>query len=353
MIFSDSFYQIHSGEIFVASKCMSHEHALANFLHSVLDQQGYVCQTDSRRIWKKNSQQIVLVLADDFGVVRNNFDLDPAHWFDNNTTVITDNYMPHATKYRICKLPDSYYGVFSYSPSNQNFDPRYRFNLCINRMDHQRIVILLQALNQCEDMLSQDLVNFNAWDPSNPCDTSADLQTNFEKYFEQLDPELQELYRSLTGIKSNLPLRNHNISVEQAHVSAYVNLVVETYAGNASIAFSEKIFRALVTPAPWTVFSAQGAVGYLKDLGFDVLEDLVDHSYDTVLQEWPHGVNKIKSWLESSLNTYDLLKNMPVKELQTRCQQAAKHNQHLLIKFRSQWPADFAQWLNSTIKFLQ
>jgi hypothetical protein len=353
MIFSDSFYQIHSGEIFVASKCMSHEHALANFLHSVLDQQGYICQTDSKRIWKKHTHQVIVVLTDDFGVVRDNFELVPADWFDSNTTVITDNYMPHQTNYQICKLPNSYYGVFDYSPANQNFDPQHRFNLCINRMDHQRIVILLEALTQCKDMMSQDLVNFNGRNPSNSNETSKELQLNFEKYFDQLDPTLQQLYFSLIEIKNNLPLRNHSISIEQAHVSAYVNLVVETYAGNASIAFSEKIFRALVTPAPWTVFSAQGAVGYLKNLGFDVLDDLVDHSYDTVVQEWPHGVNKIKCWVESSLNTYNLLKNIPLDQLQARCLQAAAHNQNLLTIFRAQWPVDFADWLKSTIKFLQ
>jgi hypothetical protein len=353
MIFSDPFYSIHTGEVFVKSLCMQHEHAVANFLHSLLYQQGYHPQDSSKRIWNNGNRDVVVVLADDFGVCRKQFDLPPLSWFSDQTVIITDNHMPHETQYKICQLPVSYFGVFSYQPDNQNFDPKHRFNLCINRMDHQRIVLFLESLKQLDLDASTDLVNFNAWDPYGINNTGQDLINNFSKYFEQLDPSLKQRYQDVLHIQNQLPIRSHEISIEQAHVSAYVNLVIETYAGDASVALSEKIFRALLTPAPWTVFSAQHAVSYLKSLGFDVLDDIVDHGYDSAAHAHPCGIEKIKIYLQHSFTTYQQVQAMPLPELKNRCLQAAHNNQQLLAQFRNQWPVDFAHWIQDSIRFLQ
>lgn len=353
MIFSDPFYSIHTGEVFAKSLCMQHEHAVANFLHSLLNQQGYQVQDPSKRIWSKGNRDVIVVLADDFGVCRKQFDQPPLSWFSDQTVIVTDNHMPHETQYKVCQLPVSYFGAFAYQPDNQNFDPNYRFNLCINRMDHQRLVLFLESLKQIQLDSTMDLINFNAWDPYGVNDSVTDLINNFSKYFEQLDPSLKQRYQDVLHIKNQLPIRSHDMSIEQAHVSAYVNLVIETYAGNASMAFSEKIFRALVTPAPWTVFSAQHAVSYLKGLGFDVLDDIVDHGYDSAVHTHPCGIEKIKTYLHHSFNTYQSVQSIPLAELKNRCLQAASTNQQLLAQFKNQWPVDFAKWLQDSIRFLQ
>jgi hypothetical protein len=296
---------------------------------------------------------VIVVLADDFGVCRKQFNQPPLSWFSDQTVIITDNHMPHKTQYKVCQLPVSYFGAFAYRPDNQNFDPKYRFNLCINRMDHQRLVLFLESIKQIKLDSTMDLINFNAWDPYGVNDSVPDLINNFSKYFEQLDPGLKQRYQDVLHIQNQLPIRSHEMSIEQAHVSAYVNLVIETYAGNDSMVFSEKIFRALVTPAPWTVFSAQHAVSYIKSLGFDILDDIVDHSYDRVAQQWPWALNKIQCYLDCSLRTYNLVKNIPIDQLRQRCRVATLTNQNLLEKFKKQWPNDFADWMHKTIKFLQ
>jgi hypothetical protein len=56
----------------------------------------------------------------------------------------------------------------------------------------------------------------------------------------QLATDHADLSTWYEQILPHMPLRNHNVTVEQAHTSAYLNLVIETYAGDASIAFSEK-----------------------------------------------------------------------------------------------------------------
>jgi hypothetical protein len=122
--------------------------------------------------------------------------------------------------------------------------------------------------------------------------------------------------------------------------------VVETYAGDHTIAFSEKIFRALVSPAPWTVYSAFGAVNYLKQLGFDVLDDIVDHTYNLITQDdTPHGIKKVETFISSNIRLYQELQKLNFEQVKKRCQQAAIHNQQRLAELQQQWPADFAQWL--------
>lgn len=119
------------------------------------------------------------------------------------------------------------------------------------------------------------------------------------------------------------------------------------------MAFSEKIFRALQTPMPWTVYSATGAVEYLKSLNFDVLEDLIDHGYNAIHQDSPYGLAKIAGFVDSSLRNVTRLQNLDIEQIKQRCCQAAIHNQSVLAQMRSQWPKDFAQWLPSVIDKIQ
>jgi hypothetical protein len=151
-----------------------------------------------------------------------------------------------------------------------------------------------------------------------------------------------------------IPIRNHNLTIEQAHVNSWINVVVETYAGDHTIAFSEKIFRALVTPAPWTVYSALGAVNYLKKLGFDTLDDIVDHSYNLVTQDDTiNGIKKIQAFITSNLALYQQLQRQDFNWVKARCYQAATHNRQHLSKLQQQWPLDFATWLSSIVTELK
>jgi hypothetical protein len=149
-------------------------------------------------------------------------------------------------------------------------------------------------------------------------------------------------------------MENHTLTVEQAHMSAFLTLVIETYADDFVIALSEKIFRALVSPTPWTVFAAPNTVSYLQSLGFDVLDDIIDHSYDTVTHTFSLDRNeKIVGYITNGFVNYDNLRKQPINKLTARCQKAATHNQELLARMQQQWPADFAAWLPGVISELQ
>lgn len=352
MIFSDPFYQTQQGEIFQISNCMQHEHAVADLFSSMLLNLGYARINADSRSWQKKDKKIVVCLSDDFGVCRKEFAAEPGQWFDPDTTVITDNYMPLATQYQVCQLPQSYFGIFNYVPKNQEYCPTARFHFSTNRLDHQRLHMILEFIQQVgsmTDIVKYDYINFNAWDPGGSNKTSQDIVQNVCKHWNELTHLHQDYHESFDQLISRLPLRNHSLTVEQAHVSSQLNLVIETYAGDASIAFSEKIFRALVTPAPWTLFGAKNAVQYLQTLGFDVINDLVDHSYDT----HPHDHHKIKNYIKVSHQVQQHLQTIDLGVIKQRYTRAAEHNQRILQQMQQSWPADFGTWLPAVIEQIQ
>ena len=356
-MFDDVFYQTHLGEIFQQSHCMYHEHAMVHLLSSMLMNMGYQKIVNSARGWQRGSQKVIVCLADDFGVNRDDWSLPPEKWFDTDTIIVTDNHMPFATNYQILKLPSSYFGVFNYVPKDQHWKPSKRFNFSVNRLDSQRQLILLELTKQSggiDQVIQLDHVNFNARAQGNE-HTAEDARGSFAQCWTQLN-QLHGTEHTVWFDQAlpYIPVRNHGFTVEQAQVGAYLNLVIETYAGDASIALSEKIFRALVTPSPWAVFSAKHAVNYLTTLGFDVLDDVVDHSYDSLTQSnTMYGHGKISEFIKLNIQNYHKITHLDLNKLTTRCQTAAAHNQQLLAKMQREWPGDFAQWLPEAISKLQ
>jgi hypothetical protein len=251
-------------------------------------------------------------------------------------------------------LPTSYFGVFNYQPELQIFNPTHRFGFCVNRLDSQRELVfleLIQTVGGLNSLLEKDLVNFNAWDSMGSNNSVEDIKFNFSKYWKQNENFVGSQYNDqIAKIIDHLPIRNHSLTVEQVHVHCWLNLVVETYAGNYTIAFSEKIFRALVTPAPWMLYSAKNAIDYLRTIGFDVLDDIVCHDYDRDMHDAPCNQQKIKSFMNTALSNYNKLRNNNFDFVKTRCIQAATHNQKLLQKLQKSWPSDFAAVLPSILE---
>ena len=80
-------------------------------------------------------------------------------------------------------------------------------------------------------------------------------------------------------------------------------------------------------PRPWVLFSSQFAIDNLRTLGFDVLDDLVDHSYDCIAD----AVQRQLAMIEQC----KLLVNQPLNLQRTR--QAADQNKSLLESMKKNW----------------
>jgi hypothetical protein len=332
-------------EIFQKSRCLMLEESLINFLQNNLHLMGYVPRDRSKKMWFKNNKTVVICLVDDISTCSDN-NLTSFEWFDSNTVVITDNKIYSPTRYRVLQLPESFFGIYYYQPDNVNFSPEKLINLSVNRIDPLRQSILLELVshNNINEIFKDLNINFNCFMHEKDSDVES-LVNNF-KSVGDINQNCQNKY--FQELLQHIPINTHNLSVEDAILKSYVNLVIETYSGTDVVAISEKIFRSLVTPVPWTVYSGIHTVAFLKSLGFDVLDDLVDHSYD----HYRTG-NRIKNFTNATYLISKRLQQCDRQELIVRCNAAAKHNQKLLKNMRRAWPKDFAQWWADNVKYVE
>lgn len=352
-VFADQFYHTFNGEVFTESQCLIHEHSVSQLFYSVLLNLGYQSDDPYRSVWKKDNNTAVICLADDFTFRRTIMSSLPNQCFESNTVVITDNCPQFQPQYTVIRVPDSYFGIYNYVPAMSEFCPTKRFSFSVNRLDQQRELILLDLIAQSggvDEWITLDYANFNCFHPYRSNESMVDPIKNFLAVWDTLAVDFPEYSVLVQQIQKHLPVRNHQLTVEQAHVSAYLTVVCETYAGDNNIVFSEKIFRALVTPAPWMLYGSRGAVKWLSNLGFDVLDNIVDHGYNQTVQDGSvNGIEKIKNFNASSISNYKELKKIRPSALKARCLKAAQHNQHLLTTLQQQWPQDFANWLPSVV----
>ena len=62
--------------------------------------------------------------------------------------------------------------------------------------------------------------------------------------------------------------------------SSFCTIVIETDISNKMVNISEKTIRALALGQPVLLLGKDGTHQYLKDLGFDLLDDILDNSFD-------------------------------------------------------------------------
>lgn len=364
----DPYHHIHDGEVFQQSRCIWHENIMMDFFRSQLISLGYAPANDSRKVWRRGEQTVVVCLADDFATCGPMDQILPmAQMFDRKTVVITDNQVNSPTQYQVAQLPQSYFGIYNYTPSITEWTPERRFSFSVNRIDTKRMTLFLELITRatkpdprnCGDIvypllldLDRDFVNFNCWAWGSSNDSAEALQQNFTEAIEFIPDNLKKIYQKThKEMLPKMPYRNHTKTLEQLHSHAWMNMIVETYSGDTVIALSEKLFRALVTPVPWIVYGGRYTVAYLRQMGFDVMDDLVAHNYDYELEkETGEFGDKMVDFVREGHDAVERFKAMPWNELCQRCEQAAQHNQNLLAQMQSNWPNDFAKWLPGVIE---
>ena len=261
----------------------------------------------------------------------------PDQYRQGQRVLVTNNWIAPtqlvSTRYE--QFPASWYGLYAGATNTQPHKPIKKFNCFINRMDPIRQSWFYQLIRR--NILDQGLVSFNM-DISRhfgqvqyaPTDTP---QQVFEQQFHR---HLQIFHSEHEKAKTMVPYRNFDCDLQTAIMQTEFSIVLETYFDrNEVITFSEKIFRCLKLPRPWVIFAMQNAVSYLRELGFDVLDDLVDHGYDRVEHD-----------IERQVKLFDQIQYMCKRTLTPaqikKCEQAAEHNNQLLNKMFSTWYTDMA-----------
>lgn len=347
----DLYHQIYDNEIFKLSECIWHENITLDLLRSLLKSQGYQTSDPSNKIWQRGKRTVVVCLVDDYTTCAQHPAARLSEIFDRDTLVVTDNLVLCPTQYRIMPLPQSFFGIYAHRPEPREYHPLRRFTFAVNRIDIKRMLMLLEIERVSHLYYANpsllDFVNFNCWDWGGDNSTQCGLRENFQAVWNLLEPQHQDLYRQYhEPLLERMPMRNHDMSLEQSMHASSINLVVETYSGESVVALSEKTFAALCSTAPWALYAGRHAVSYLDSIGFDTIRDLIQHQYDSLIENrsGAEGDKIIEFVCEARLAAHDIQQQDPAAVTE-RLQRAAEHNQNLLARLRQQWSQDFARWL--------
>lgn len=261
------------------------------------------------------------------------------------SVVLTNNIiktpLPHRD--RIFVLDKSFYGIYyyPYDLEENNVSPSKKFNCFINRMDPIRQSWLYQLIRR--KLFDQGYVSFNM--DISRCPEDVVNLSEIEAFEYQYQKFLSIFTDEHEFIKNAVPYKNFEDHGDITHVvyDSKFSIVLETYFDNNDVVtYSEKTFRALQIPRPWILFSHKHAVRHLRDMGFDVLDDLVEHDlYDNLDSE----IERQTQLLNISVRMVDQNFNYQ------RLRQAAEHNQKLLKNFSSTWVDDFNRCLKQAIQF--
>jgi hypothetical protein len=247
--------------------------------------------------------------------------------YAHSTLIVTDNCI----KKDHLPLWPEFYGNYFYDAKYESRAPEYLFNCFISRSCPFRQSWLYQF--QKRGLFDQGLITFNLDYRGDP--ELIPLKGTVE-LFDILFKSGNEIFEAEHKIlRDRVPYCNINTSLEQAIIDSKVSIVLETYFDrNDVIAFSEKIFRSIQLPRPMLLFSAVNAVQHLRQCGFDVLDDIVDHSYDLESNSITRQI-MILDQLEviNKLCYTDTVVN--------RLHEASKHNQQRLKELSEQWPERF------------
>ena len=223
-----------------------------------------------------------------------------------------------------------------YSLYFEHFDQKYSesepvkdFNCFINRMDINRqswlyLLIRRGLFNKGFVSFNMDVTRLDNYDPEESAITVFDRQ--FQTHMTNFEPE-HNVARSI------VPYRNFDeTDLSSVLMQSRFSIVLETYfVAPDEITFTEKTFRSLVFPRPWLLYAGPHAVQTLRSWGFDVLDDLVDHSaYD--------GVEDCIQRQSIILDLAETMCHFDLVAHRERLQQAASHNLDLLRKWREDLP---------------
>ncbi len=231
--------------------------------------------------------------------------------------LVTDNVveLEHVPLY------PEFWGTFSYSPEYTSQQPTKLFNCFMNRICTTRQSWFYQFVRR--NLLWHGNVSFLLDARQLPRGKEL-YEDNFKGY------EIFEAEHTL--MKDRVPFINFTGDLDQAVVDSQFSVVIETYFDwPGTIAFSEKVFRALQLPRPMMLYSMPGSVKVLKDYGFDLFDDVVDHSYDSEPNQIQRQIvilDQLCAWRDRPFTDQQLLD----------FEQRVKHNQNLLQDLRNRWP---------------
>lgn len=163
------------------------------------------------------------------------------------------------------------------------------------------------------------------------------LHQNFENNW-HLSEQEQTLFECLPQNVEFLPSDRDGIDITTYHPAfqeTYVNLVTETTVRADTPMLSEKTFKPIATGQLFVLIASPGAIQFLRDIGFDTFDDIIDHGYDQITD--------IRKRIELALVQIDNLAQMDLESIyETIKPRLLKNSQYLRSNaFRNQFILNF------------
>jgi hypothetical protein len=263
----------------------------------------------------------------------------------NNLIAVTNSIVSstYGNINSIVRVNDSFYGVYYHPYQIYHHFPSKDFNCFINRMDVFRQSWLYQLIRR--KLFDQGYVSFNMDITRMPANQGLTQIEAFEKQYQEYNSIFKKEHQQ---IKHQVPYKNFKDTGDLTNIvlDSKFSIILETYFDNNNVVtFSEKIFRCLQLPRPWILFSHQHAVSHLRKMGFDLLDDIVDHyKYDSIENAVERQV--------VILDIIEQLVSINIDSCQQRLIAAAQHNQSILKQFAETWKDDFSNTINIALKKL-
>jgi hypothetical protein len=212
---------------------------------------------------------------------------------------------------------------------SQVFDHEKIYNIsCLNKGAHgHRIQNYVTLVEKNYNAVLSSWINL----PGDGTEGTPDIMAKYQKLIEQ---------NIIPKKLDSTPLDKKAIfSIKHdAYQAAYINIIVETLVRN-TIFISEKTWKSVASGQLFFMVGGLGTVSYLRELGVDVFDDIIDHSYD-LDPDWISRINRMHDSL-AQLMQQDLSK--VYKQTQDRRQQ----NQQLF--FNGKFGMHYVDRINSTV----
>jgi len=165
------------------------------------------------------------------------------------------------------------------------------------------------------------------------CPLSHDLNNSFLldiddiNQFSLLPPEVKFVDNDASFIDVTI---NH-----AAFKETYINLITETTISSLTPMLSEKTFKPIIAGQLFVLIASLGAVQFLRDIGIDTFDDIIDHGYDTEIDP--------KSRIYSAIQQIDRLITLDLDDIYKKIKPRLLRNSEYLKsnEFRSKFPLTF------------
>jgi hypothetical protein len=238
---------------------------------------------------------------------------------------------PHVKSDRIFYLPTFYlYGLDTWQSSYQKvFDHKKLYNIsCLNKNNHShRIENYVRLLEKDYGPALISWADYSG--ATNPPATPESMKKYYALKAKGFTPS-----RDVTNFQ-----KCHSI-LDDAYQASYVNIVTETIMNNDVCFITEKTWKPIASGQIFFMVGCKGTMAYLKSVGVDTFDDIIDHSYDSE-SDWVKRIDLMHKSL-------DKLMELDLAEVYEQTKDRRKQNQELF--FSGKFGMQYVDQINDAAK---